>query len=102
MIKPARIGLSEARRIDALCAKHGVAASFGMYYETALGSVTSLAGASAIKSRLVLPSEQCFFLRFTSQITSAPLTIKDGVFRLPEEASLDKLVDWKAVDRHKL
>ena len=102
MIKPARIGLSEARQIDALCAKHGVSVSYGMYYETALGSVTSLAGASAIKSKLVLPSEQCFFLRFTSQVTSAPLTIKDGAFRLPDEADLDQLIDWKAVEKHKL
>jgi len=102
MIKPARIGLGDARQIDALCARHGVAVSYGMYYETALGSVTSLAGAAALKSKLILPSEQCFFLRFTSQITSAPLTVKDGVFRLPDEPSLEKLVDWKAVDKHKL
>jgi L-Ala-D/L-Glu epimerase len=102
MIKPARIGLTEARQIDALCAQRGAAASYGMYYETALGSVTSLAGASAIKSKLILPSEQCFFLRFTSQITGPELTIRDGVFRLPDEPSLDKLVDWKAVEKHKL
>ena len=102
MIKPARIGISEARQIDALCAARGAAVSYGMYYETALGSVTSLAGASALKSKLILPSEQCFFLRFTSQITSTPLAVKDGVFRLPYEANLDKLFDWKAGEKHKI
>ena len=38
MVKPGRIGLSEALEIDALCAKSGARVSLGMFYETALGT----------------------------------------------------------------
>ena len=37
MIKPGRIGISEAREIDSLCAARGASVSLGMWYESALG-----------------------------------------------------------------
>jgi L-Ala-D/L-Glu epimerase len=102
MIKPARIGLSEAREIDALCAAQGARVSLGMYYETALGTALSLQAAAALKSRLVLPPEHAFFLMFTQQVTNAPFEVRDGKFRLPDEPDLGKLVDPKALERYKL
>jgi len=48
----------------------------------------------------VLPPEHSFFLMLTAQI--APGEVQDGKFRLPEEADLSKLVDWKAVERYKI
>jgi L-alanine-DL-glutamate epimerase-like enolase superfamily enzyme len=102
MIKPGRIGLSEARDIDALCAQRGAGVSLGMYYETALGTALSLQAAAALKSRLVLPPEHAFHLMFTQQITGPGLEVRDGRFRLSEEPDLAKLVDWKAVEKYKL
>lgn len=102
MIKPARIGLSEAREIDALCAARNARVSLGMYYESALGTALSLQAAAGLKSRLVLPPEHAFFLMFTAQITNAPLEARDGKFRLPDEPDLAKLVDWKALERYRL
>ena len=53
-----------------------------------------------MKSRLVLPPEHSFFLMLAQQV--APGEVKDGKFRLPEEADLSRLVDWKAVERLRL
>jgi L-alanine-DL-glutamate epimerase-like enolase superfamily enzyme len=102
MIKPGRIGLSEARDIDALCAARGARVSLGMYYESALGTALSLSLAPELKSALVLPPEHSFFLMLKQQVVSAPLDVKDGKFRLPDEADLSRLVDWKAVERLKV
>jgi hypothetical protein len=37
-----------------------------------------------------------------AQVSNAPLDVKEGRFRLPEEADLSRLVDWKAVEKHKI
>lgn len=102
MIKPGRIGLSEARDIDSLCAERGASVSLGMYYETALGTALSLQAAAGLKSPLVLPPEHSFFLMLRDQVCNAPLEVRDGAFRLPDEPDLAKLVDWSAVKRFSL
>ena len=99
MIKPGRIGLTEMREIDALCARHGSSVSLGMYYESALGTALSLQGAAALSSRLVLPPEHSFFLMLAGQVTKSLPQIKQGRLRLSEEPDLERLVDWKAVKR---
>ena len=100
MLKPGRIGLSESREIDALCSQHGATVSLGMYYESALGTALSLQAAAGLKSCLVLPPEHSFFLMLKAQVSNAPLDVKDGKFRLPDEPDLHKLVDWDAVKRY--
>jgi len=102
MIKPGRIGISEAREIDALCAKSGAGVSLGMFYETALGTALSLQAAAALKSRLVLPAEHSFYLMLTQQVSNVALEVKDGKFRLPDEPDLQKLVDWQAVEKYRI
>jgi len=100
MVKPGRVGLSEAREIDALCAERGATVSLGMFYESALGVALSMQMAAALKSRPVLPHEGSFFLMLTAQVAAGE--VNGGRFRLPDEANLDKLVDWEAVKRFKL
>lgn len=102
MIKPGRIGLSESRDIDALCAARGANVSLGMYYESALGTALSLQASAGLRSALVLPPEHAFFLMLGAQVVNAPLEIKDGKFRLPDEPDLSRLIDWDAVKRHAL
>jgi L-alanine-DL-glutamate epimerase-like enolase superfamily enzyme len=100
MVKPGRIGLSEARQIDALCAERGASVSLGMFYESALGTALSLQMAAALKSRLILRPEHSFFLMLTQQVAAGE--VKDGRYRLPEEPDLSKLVDLEAVKRFRL
>ncbi len=97
MIKPGRIGLTEALAIDERCAARGASVSLGMFYESALGTMLSLQAAARLKSRRILPAEHSFFLLLTEQV--APGEVKDGKYRLPAEPDLSKLVDWKAVER---
>jgi L-alanine-DL-glutamate epimerase-like enolase superfamily enzyme len=97
MIKPGRIGLTEALEIDARCAARGASVSLGMFYESALGAALSLQAAPGVKSRRILPAEHSFFLMLTDQVAAGE--VKDGKYRLPEERDLSRLVDWKAVER---
>jgi L-Ala-D/L-Glu epimerase len=97
MIKPGRIGISEAREIDALCAARGASVSLGMWYESALGAALTLRAAAMLKSRVIVPAE-CFFPMLAEQVTS-PLKIEHGALRLPDEPNL---VDWDAVKRFSL
>ena len=100
MAKPGRVGLSEAREIDALCAARGATVSLGMYYESALGAALSMQMAASLKSRPILPHEGTFFLMLTQQVAAGE--VKNGRFRLPDEADLSQLVDWDAVKRFKI
>jgi L-alanine-DL-glutamate epimerase-like enolase superfamily enzyme len=100
MIKPGRIGLTEALEIDARCAARGASVSLGMFYESALGTALSLQAAAALKSRRFLPAEHSFFLLLTEQVAAGE--VKDGKYRLPDERDLSRLVDWKAVERFAL
>lgn len=100
MVKPGRVGLAEAREIDALCAERGATVSLGMFYESALGVALSMQMAAALKSRPVLPHEGSFFLMLTQQVAAGE--VKNGRYRLPDEADLSRLVDWEAVKRFKL
>ena len=100
--KPARIGLTEARAIDAVAAQCGARTALAVYYESAIGSVISLSLAGALASAKPLPCSHTFFLLLGAQVTKDLPVIKDGKLQLPEEASLEKLVDWQAVKRLKL
>ncbi|MGQ0544038.1 MAG: mandelate racemase/muconate lactonizing enzyme family protein, partial [Betaproteobacteria bacterium] len=102
MLKPARTGIAEARDIDALCAARAARVSLGMYYESGLGTMLTLQAAAGLKSPLALPPEHSFFLILAAQVTNDLPEIKDGKLRLPEEANLETLVDWAAVERLKL
>ena len=102
MIKPGRTGLAEALAIDAQCAQRGARVSLGMFYESALGTALSLQAAAGLKSPRLLAAEHSFFLMLTQQVCRANLEVKDGRFRLPDEPDLERLVDWKAVDRYRI
>ena len=100
MVKPGRVGISEALEIDALCAQRGATVSLGMYYESALGVALSMQMAAALKSRPILPHEGSFFLMLRDQVSVGD--IKNGRYRLPDDADLAKRVDWQAVKRLKI
>ncbi|HZM33748.1 MAG TPA: mandelate racemase/muconate lactonizing enzyme family protein [Burkholderiales bacterium] len=99
--KPARIGLSEARAVDAVAAARGGSAALAVYYESALGTLLSLQLAGALASPALLPPSQTFFLLLAARVTKDLPRIRDGKLRLPDEPSLETLVDWDAVKRLK-
>ena len=100
--KPARVGFSEVRAIDAVAAGGRARLALGMYYESAIGSLISLQQAAALKSPNPLPASQSFFLLLKSQVARLSPQIRGGRVELPNDADLEKYVDWKAVQRLKL
>lgn len=97
--KPARIGLSEARAIDAVAAAGHARIALGMYYESALGTLISLQQAAALKSPRPVPASQSFYTLLKSQVMRLTPQIRDGKVELPNDADLEKFVDWKAIER---
>jgi L-alanine-DL-glutamate epimerase-like enolase superfamily enzyme len=99
MTKPGRVGLSEARAIDAAAAgRAGV--SLGVFYESALGAALTPQLGAALTSRQILPAEHSFFLILTAQVSTLVPEVRNGRLRLPDEPDLSRLVDWDAVKRY--
>ena len=97
--KPARIGFTEARAIDAVAAAGHARLALAVYYESAIGTLVSLQQAAALASPRPLPSSHSFFMMLKSQVTRFTPQIKNGKIELPNEADLEKFIDWKAVQR---
>ena len=96
--KPGRIGLSEARAINALAAARGAKVAVGLYAESALGTLISLQQAAALPpAQTLVAAEQTFFLELTEQVLALPLSITDGKIDLPQEANLAGAIDWDKV-----
>jgi L-alanine-DL-glutamate epimerase-like enolase superfamily enzyme len=100
-VKPARIGISEVRRIVALARERGANVCSGMYAESALGTLISLQLSAALHAPLVA-AEQSFFLMMTAQVLATPPRIVGGRIALPDHADQAALVDWDSVARHAL
>jgi L-alanine-DL-glutamate epimerase-like enolase superfamily enzyme len=100
--KPARIGLTEARAIDAVAAQCGARTALAVYYESAIGSVISLSLAGALTSARPMACSHTFFLLLGAQVTKELPQIQNGKLSLPEDPNLEGLVDWGAVTRLKL
>jgi L-alanine-DL-glutamate epimerase-like enolase superfamily enzyme len=97
--KPARIGFTEARAIDAVAAAGHARLALAVYYESALGTLISLQQAAALKSPRPIPSSHSFFMMLKSQVSRLTPQIRNGKIELPNDADLEKFVDWKAVQR---
>jgi L-alanine-DL-glutamate epimerase-like enolase superfamily enzyme len=98
-LKPARVGLSEARTMDGAAAGGHARVALGMYYESALGTLISLQLGAALKSPRPLPASQSFYTLLKSQVVRLSPQIRGGKVELPLDADLEKFVDWKAIQR---
>lgn len=99
--KPGRIGLSEARAINALAARHGAKVAVGLYAESALGTLISLQQAAALPaSQTLVAAEQTFFLEMAEQVLFEVPGIVHGRLTLPATADLHGTVDMQSVARH--
>ena len=101
--KPGRIGLSEARAIHAFAATSGAQVAVGLYAESALGTLISLQQAASIgPAQRLVAAEQTFFLEMTDQVLACAPQICGGKINLPPAADMAVLIDWEAVERHRL
>jgi L-Ala-D/L-Glu epimerase len=97
-IKPGRFGLSTARGMEELARRSGCAYVVGLMGESALGTLAALQFAAALPDP-ALPAEVSWFLAMTEQVTTVTPKIVDGAVDLPEQPSLESLVDWPALQR---
>jgi L-alanine-DL-glutamate epimerase-like enolase superfamily enzyme len=97
-IKPGRFGFSQSRAMQALALKAGCAPVVGLMGESVLGTLAGLQFAAAVPDP-ILPAELTWYLAMIEQITTMTPTIVDGALDLPDVASLDALIDWRAVGR---
>jgi L-alanine-DL-glutamate epimerase-like enolase superfamily enzyme len=97
--KPARIGFSEVRAIDAIAAVGRARLALAVYRESALGTFISLQQAAALKSPRPIPPSHSFFLLLKSQVSRLSPQIRGGKVELPNDSDLEKFVDWKAIQR---
>lgn len=92
--KPGRIGLSEARAINALAAAHGAKVAIGLYAESALGTLINLQQAAALApAQTRVAAEQMFFLEMSDQVLTDTLSISQGRVHMPEALDVAGLID---------
>ena len=94
--KPGRVGLAETRAIAALALARGAKTAVGIYAESALGTLVNLQQPGS------MAAEQTFFLTMKEQVCRLVPEIRAGCIELPQEAALEKRVDWAAVKRFAL
>lgn len=97
-IKPARVGITTARRAARLAHAQNAGVVVGLYSESTLGTLGPLAFHSALANALA-PAECTFFLGLRERVTHAPLDVRDGTITLPAAAGYHALVDWERVRR---
>lgn len=92
--KPGRIGISEARAINALAASRGARVAIGLYGESLAGTLVNLQQAAALTgAQRLLAAEQTFFLEMRDQVVILEAPVTAGRFKLPEPADLADLID---------
>jgi L-alanine-DL-glutamate epimerase-like enolase superfamily enzyme len=97
-IKPGRFGLSKARSMEKLARESACASVVGLMGESALGTFAALQFAAALPQP-ALPAELSWFLAMTEQVTTVTPKIVDGAIDLPEQPSLESLIDWPSLQR---
>lgn len=97
-IKPARVGLTLGHRAARLAQTHHAGVVVGLYSESTLGTLGSLAFHGSLANTLA-PCECTFFLGLRERVTHAPLEVRDGTITLPDTAGYHALVDWDRVRR---
>jgi len=96
-VKVPKTGVADSREIIRLAGETGAAIHIGLGATSSLGAVAALGMAGSLAPHADgLPSEESFFLQFAREYVSAPLTVKDGMVRLPDIA-LDEWIDWNQV-----
>lgn len=97
-VKPGRVGLPEAALMATAARRAGADFCSGLYAESALGALISLAFSAGAADAL-LPAEQSFHLFMQNTLVDIP-PIVGGMITLPDTPDLAACVDWDGLRRH--
>ncbi len=96
-VKVPKTGIADSREIIRRADERGAAVHIGLGAVSSLGAVAALGMAGSLKPHPNgLPSEESFFLQFAAEYVVTPLTVADGMVRLPD-APLNDGIDWDKV-----
>jgi L-alanine-DL-glutamate epimerase-like enolase superfamily enzyme len=93
-------GYTENWEIVRHATAHGCDVNIGLFGESSLGSLAALQLAAALpRGHHNLPAEVTLFLMLPDEYVHAPLEVREGRIRLPDAPGMERLVDWRKVER---
>lgn len=96
-VKVFKTGIADSREIIRQAGVKNAAIHIGISAASSLCTVAGLGLAGALAPHPDgLPSEDSFFLQFAREFVSDPLTVDEGVVRLPDQP-LNDWIDWNQV-----
>ena len=96
-VKVYKTAIADSRRIIHRAGETGAAVHIGLGAVSSLGAVAALGLAGSLAPHPNgLPSEESFFLQFARECVTEPLTVENGLVRLPE-GRLHDWIDWARV-----
>lgn len=101
VLKIARTGYYQSRKIIHLCEQAGIPCLVGSQGDTGIGTIAAVHIAKAFK-HIKYPIENTFFLRLEDDILKEPLTIKDGFIEIPERPGLGVEIDEEKLKRYRV
>lgn len=100
LIKVARTGYYQSRKIIHLCEQAGIPCLIGSQGDTGVGTIAALHMAKAFKN-IKYPIENSYFLRLEDELLKEPLVIKDGLMEISEKPGLGIEIDEKKLQRYR-
>jgi L-alanine-DL-glutamate epimerase-like enolase superfamily enzyme len=101
VLKVARTGYYQSRKIIHLCEQAGMPCLVGSQGDTGIGTIASVHLAKAFR-QIRYPIENTYFLRLEDDILKEPLTIKNGFIEISEKAGLGVEIDEEKLKRYRV
>ncbi len=101
VVKIARTGYYQSRKILHLCEQAGVDCVIGGQGDTGIGTIAAVHFAKAFK-HIKYPIENSAFLRQEDDILETPLTIKDGFIEISDKPGLGVKIDQDKLEKYRL
>lgn len=101
VIKVARTGYFQSRKIVHQCEPAGIPCLIGSQGDTGIGTIAAVHMAKAFK-QIKYPIENTYFLRLEDDILKEPLTLKEGFIEISEKPGLGVEIDEKKLERFRV
>ncbi len=101
LIKVARTGFYQSRKIVHLCEQAGIPCLIGSQGDTSIGTIAALHVAKAFR-QIKYPIENSYFLRLEGEILKEPLAVKDGCLEISDKPGLGIEIDEKKLEKYRV
>ena len=101
VIKVARTGYYQSRKIVHLCEQAGIPCLLGSQGDTGIGTIAAVHMAKAFK-QIKYPIENTYFLRLEDDLLKEPVRLKDGFIEISEKPGLGVEIDEEKLKRYRV